>query len=51
MATFKILIVDDEDGIRTGTKRILQNFHVDYPFMDEHVEYEILEAATGEEGI
>jgi two-component system, sensor histidine kinase and response regulator len=51
MATFKILIVDDEDGIRAGTKRILQNFHVDYPFMDEHVEYEILEAATGEEGI
>jgi two-component system, sensor histidine kinase and response regulator len=51
MATFKILIIDDEDGIRAGTKRILQNFHVDYPFMDEHVEYEILEAATGEDGI
>jgi signal transduction histidine kinase len=51
MAIFKILIVDDEDGIRAGTKRILQNFHVDYPFMDEHVEYEILEASTGEEGI
>ena len=51
MAIFKILIVDDEDGIRAGTKRILQNFHVDYPFMDEHVEYEILEAPTGEEGI
>ena len=51
MAIFKILIVDDEDGIRAGTKRILQNFHVDYPFMDEHVEYEILEAATGEQGI
>ncbi|MEI6747711.1 MAG: ATP-binding protein [Bacteroidales bacterium] len=51
MAIYKILIVDDEDGIRAGTKRILQNFHVDYPFMDEHVEYEILEAATGEQGI
>ena len=51
MSIFKILIVDDEDGIRTGTKRILQNFHVDYPFMDEHIEFEVLEAATGEEGI
>ena len=51
MSVFKILIVDDEDGIRTGTKRILQNFHVDYPFMDEHIEFEVLEAATGEEGI
>ncbi len=51
MGTFKILIVDDEDGIRAGTKRILQNFHVDYPFMDEHIEFEVLEAATGEDGI
>lgn len=51
MSIFKILIVDDEDGIRAGTKRILQNFHVDYPFMDEHIEFEVLEAATGEEGI
>ena len=51
MSIFKILIVDDEDGIRAGTKRILQNFHVDYPFMDEHIEFEVLEAASGEEGI
>lgn len=51
MSIFKILIVDDEDGIRAGTKRILQNFHVDYPFMDEHIEFEVLEAATGEDGI
>ncbi|HEX7411726.1 MAG TPA: response regulator, partial [Bacteroidales bacterium] len=51
MSLFKILIVDDEDGIRAGTKRILQNFHVDYPFMDEHIEFEVLEAATGEDGI
>lgn len=51
MSIFKILIVDDEEGIRAGTKRILQNFHVDYPFMDEHIEFEVLEAATGEDGI
>ncbi|HOW30823.1 MAG TPA: hybrid sensor histidine kinase/response regulator [Bacteroidales bacterium] len=51
MATFKILVIDDEQGIRDGTRRILQNFKVDYPFMDEHIEFEILEAATGSEGI
>ena len=51
MATFKILVIDDEQGIRDGTRRILQNFKVDDPFMDEHIEFEILEAATGSEGI
>ena len=51
MAEYKILVVDDEPGIRMGTKRILQNFKVDYPFMDEHIEFVVLEAGTGEEGI
>ncbi len=51
MATFKILIVDDEQGIRDGTRRILQNFKVDYPFMDEQIDFEVLEAGTGAEGI
>jgi len=51
MAEYKILVVDDEPGIRMGTKRILQNYKVDYPFMDEHIEFIVLEAATGEEGI
>jgi len=51
MATYKILIIDDESGIREGTKRILQNFKVDYPFMDEQIDFQVLEAATGESGI
>jgi len=51
MAEYKILVVDDEPGIRMGTRRILQNFRVDYPFMDEHIEFTVLEAASGEEGI
>jgi len=51
MATFKILIIDDEQGIREGTKRILQNFRVDYPFMDEQIDFQVLEAGTGTEGI
>ena len=51
MATFKILIIDDEPGIREGVKRILQNFKVDYPFMDEQIDFQVLEAGTGKSGI
>ena len=51
MAEYKVLVVDDEMGIRMGTRRILQNFKVDYPFMDEHIEFTVLEAPTGEEAI
>ncbi|MBK7214786.1 MAG: hybrid sensor histidine kinase/response regulator [Bacteroidales bacterium] len=51
MSTFKVLIIDDEPGIREGTKRILQNFKVDYPFMDEQIDFQVLEAGTGAEGI
>ncbi|HNY03629.1 MAG TPA: hybrid sensor histidine kinase/response regulator [Bacteroidales bacterium] len=51
MSTLKILVVDDEPGIRSGVSRILRNFRVDYPFMDEAVEFEVMEAATGEAGI
>lgn len=51
MAEYKVLVVDDEVGIRMGTRRILQNFKVDYPFMDEHIEFVVLEAGTGEDAI
>lgn len=49
MATLKLAVVDDEPGIRSGVLRILRDFKVDYPFMDEHFEFELFEAATGEE--
>ncbi len=51
MAILKVLVVDDEPGIRSGTKRILENFKVDYPFMDEQFNYEVLESASGEDAI
>ncbi|MDX9726196.1 MAG: hybrid sensor histidine kinase/response regulator [Bacteroidales bacterium] len=51
MAVLKVLVVDDEPGIRSGVTRILKSFQVNYPFMDEDYSYEVLEAATGEEGI
>ena len=51
MAVLKILVVDDEPGIRSGVSRIMSNFHVTYPFMDEDYSFEVLEAADGESGI
>lgn len=51
MAVLKVLVVDDEPGIRSGVARIMRKFKVDYPFMDEHVDFAILEAESGEAGI
>lgn len=51
MAKLSILVVDDEPGIRSGVTRILENFQVSYPFMDEDFEFEVLEASTGEDAI
>jgi signal transduction histidine kinase len=51
MATLKLLVVDDEPGIRSGINRILNNYSVGYPFMDEDFEFELTDAATGEEAI
>jgi two-component system sensor histidine kinase/response regulator len=51
MAVLKVLVIDDESGIRSGVARILNNFRVTYPFMDEDYTFEVFEAATGEDGI
>jgi len=51
MAQLSILVVDDEPGIRSGVVRILENFKVSYPFMDDDFDFEVQEAATGEEAV
>jgi signal transduction histidine kinase len=51
MAGLRVLVIDDEPGIRSGVARILRDFHVTYPFMDEDYTFELIEAPTGEEGI
>ncbi|MGC9342880.1 MAG: response regulator, partial [Bacteroidales bacterium] len=51
MEYLKVLVIDDEPGIRSGVSRILSKHHVSYPFMDEDIAFECLEASTGEEGI
>jgi two-component system sensor histidine kinase/response regulator len=51
MAVLKVLVIDDEPGIRSGVTRILGNFHVTYPFMDEDYTFEVIAAASGEDGL
>lgn len=51
MATLQVLVVDDEPGIRSGINRILGNYSVGYPFMDEDFDFAMIDAETGEEAI
>ena len=51
MSVLKLLIIDDEAGIRSGITRILRNYKVDYPFLNEDFTFHILEAETAELGL
>lgn len=46
-----MLVVDDEPGIRSGIHRILSKFSVSFPFLEDDIEYDLIEASTGEEAI
>ncbi len=51
MGVLKVLVVDDEPGIRSGITRIVKNFTVGFPFMDEDFSFEVFEAQSGEEAL
>ncbi|MDX9852809.1 MAG: hybrid sensor histidine kinase/response regulator [Tenuifilaceae bacterium] len=51
MEALDVLVVDDEPGIRSGVLRTLRNFTVSYPFMDDDIGFNVIEAATGEEAL
>lgn len=51
MEQLKILVIDDEAGIRSGVNRILNNYKVSFPFLDDEIVFELKEASSGEEGI
>ena len=51
MSVLKLLIIDDEVGIRSGITRILKNYKVDYPFLNEDFTFHLLEAETAELGL
>ncbi|TVR40158.1 MAG: hybrid sensor histidine kinase/response regulator [Bacteroidia bacterium] len=51
MEKLNLLVVDDEPGIRSGVSRILENYTVSYPFMDEDIGFNVTVAETGEEAL
>jgi len=51
MENLKLLVVDDEPGIRSGVSRILENYTVSFPFMDEDYGFTVDVAETGEEAL
>ncbi len=51
MEKLKLLVVDDEPGIRGGVVRILENHTVSFPFMDEDYGFDVDVAETGEEAL
>lgn len=51
MKNLSVMVVDDEPGIRSGVSRILNNFTVAYPFMDDDIGFNVIEVGTGEEAI
>ena len=51
MAKLRVLIVDDEPGICSGISRILANYSVDFPFLEEEFTFETQEVGSGEEAI
>jgi len=51
METLKLLVCDDEMGMRMGVARALRDFSVDIPDVDESVRFQVELAETGEEAL
>ncbi|MBN2857085.1 MAG: response regulator [Candidatus Delongbacteria bacterium] len=50
MEKMKILVIDDEEGIRESVKRALRNFTVSLSYIEDDYSFEIDSAETAEEG-
>jgi signal transduction histidine kinase len=51
MSQLNLLVIDDEMGIRKGIVRILRNYSVDYPYLNEEFVFNVSEAETAEQGL
>ena len=51
MDTLRVLVIDDEAGMRVGASRVLDGFQVALPDTDENVRMEVALAESGEEGL
>lgn len=51
MDTLRVLVIDDEAGMRSGAKRVLDGFRVALPETDGHMRLQIDQAESGEEAL
>lgn len=51
METFRVLVVDDELGIRVGVTRVLRNFMVQLPEIESEVDFSVEPAETAEQAL
>jgi signal transduction histidine kinase len=51
METLRVLVVDDEQGMRLGVRRVLRDFRVDVPDIDARAQLELDEADCGESAL
>lgn len=51
MESLRVLVVDDEAGMRLGVERTLRDFTVSVPDVNGDVGFQILQAGTGEEAL
>lgn len=51
MDTLRVLVIDDEAGMRVGASRVLDGFQVALPDTDENVRMEVALSESGEEGL
>jgi two-component system, sensor histidine kinase and response regulator len=49
--TLRVLIVDDEPGLRQGTERVLQTYAAEVPGCEGPVQFVVDQAASAEEGL
>jgi signal transduction histidine kinase len=51
MDTLRVLVIDDEAGMRSGATRVLDGFRVALPETDGHMRLQIEQAESGEEAL
>lgn len=48
---FKVLIVDDEPGMRSGVSRVLNDFSINLPDIQSEIKFQVIEAENAESGL
>jgi signal transduction histidine kinase len=49
--TLRVLVVDDEPGMRSGVERALRDYSVRLPELDEEIRFHVEQAGSGEQAI